>query len=295
MKKILLFLFLVLHVCIFAQNDLTKVKKFGKNKGNLKMYTYIPKKLNTSQKTPLVFVLHGCTQCASQISKQTGWNKLADSLNFIVVYPEQRLINNVAKCYNFFLSFDAKKDKGEVASIKQMVDYCFTNYNIDSSMVFITGMSAGGGMSNAMLNAYPTLFNAGALLAAPSILFNRNSEVSAPENQPRVAILQGEKDKIVTPKNADKILNHWIKRHQLETSNVEVKENYLGNPLLNAQFYNNNVRTKIISLRAEKIAHKLLITPGEEINKGGKMDFHTRDIGFHSTYWIAEFFGLVSN
>ena len=102
MKKILLSLLLVLNLCSFAQNNLTKVKNFGKNKGNLKMYTYVPNNLDTSKKNPLVFVLHGCTQCASQISKETGWNKLADSLNFIVVYPEQRKINNVAKCYNFF-------------------------------------------------------------------------------------------------------------------------------------------------------------------------------------------------
>jgi len=292
MKKILLSLLLVLNLCSFAQNNLTKVKNFGKNKGNLKMYTYVPNNLDTSKKNPLVFVLHGCTQCASQISKETGWNKLADSLNFIVVYPEQRKINNVAKCYNFFLSFESKKDKGEVASIKQMIDYCFTNYAIDSSMVFITGMSAGGGMSNAMLNAYPNLFNAGALLAAPSILFNSNSE--APIIQPRIAILQGEKDKIVPKKNADRILNQWLKKHQLETSNVEVKNNYLGNALLNAQFYyNKDYQTKIVSLRAKKISHKILITPGNEITKGGKMDFHTRDIGFHSTYWIADFFGLT--
>ena len=292
MKKILLALLLIINLCSFAQNKLTQVKSFGKNKGNLKMYTYVPNNLDTSKKNPLVFVLHGCTQCASQISKETGWNKLADSLNFIVVYPEQRKINNVAKCYNFYLGFESKKDRGEVASIKQMINYCFTNYAIDSSMVFITGMSAGGGMSNAMLNAYPELFNAGALLAAPSNIFDLNT--STTKKQPRIAILQGEEDKIVPKKNADKLIEQWVKKHQLDTANVDMKNNYLGNSLLKAQFYYDETKqVKIIDLRAKDITHKLLITPGHEINKGGEMDFHTRDICFHSTYWIAEFFGLT--
>ena len=74
---------------------------------------------------------------------------------------KQKIINNIARCYNFYLGYKAKKDKGEVASIKQMIDYSLKNYNIDSSKIFITGFSSGGAISNAMLNAYPKLFNAG--------------------------------------------------------------------------------------------------------------------------------------
>jgi len=77
-------------------------ESFSKNKGNLKMYNYVPENLPESTRVPLVFVLHGCTQSAEQIASETGWNKLADSLHFIVVYPEQRMINNVGKCFNFF-------------------------------------------------------------------------------------------------------------------------------------------------------------------------------------------------
>ena len=158
MKIVYLIVFVLISFLGFTQSDLLRVEDFGENKGNLKMYTYIPKQLNTEKPVPLVFVLHGCTQSAEQIKNETGWNKLADSLNFIVVYPEQKQINNAAKCFNFYIGFKAKKDKGEVASIKQMIDYCFKNYYVDSSNVFITGMSAGGGMSNAMLNAYPETF-----------------------------------------------------------------------------------------------------------------------------------------
>lgn len=290
MKNLLIIFFIYSSVFGVAQSNLTRVEDFGENKGNLKMYTYIPKKLNTTKPVPLVFVLHGCTQSAEEIKNETGWNKLADSLNFIIVYPEQRQINNAAKCFNFYLGFKAKKDKGEVASIKQMVDYCCKNYYIDSSKVFITGMSAGGGMSNAVLNAYPELFNAGALVAAPSNLYG----FSKNKYQPRIAILQGDDDKIVTPKNAIKIKEQWLKKHQIDTANVEVKKDYLNNPLLTAEyFFNTKKEVKIITITALGIRHKLLIKPGNKISEGGILDKHTQDVNFHSTYWIAHFFGLV--
>lgn len=290
MKHLSLIILVLLSVGGFSQNGLTKIEDFGENKGNLKMYTYIPNNLKIENPIPIVFVLHGCTQTAEEIANETGWNKLADSLNFIIVYPEQRQINNAAKCFNFYLGFKAKKDKGEVASIRQMLDYCYKNYFIDSSNVFITGMSAGGGMSNAMLNAYPNLFNAGALIAAPDNLFNPNKD----EYQPRIAILQGDDDKIVVPKNAIKLKEQWLKKHQLEISNVELKNDYLNNPLLTAEyFYNTEKEVKVITLFAEGIRHKLLIKPGDKISEGGTMDNHTQDVNFHSTYWIAQFFGLT--
>lgn len=290
MKNLTFILFLFFLVVGSAQSDLTKIEDFGENKGNLKMYSYIPNNLNTTKPVALVLVLHGCTQTAEEIASETGWNKLADSLNFIIVYPEQRQINNAAKCFNFYLGFKAKKDKGEVASIRQMIAYSFQNYFIDSSKVFITGMSAGGGMSNALLNAYPTLFNAGALVAAPDNLFNPNKN----EYQPRVAILQGDDDKVVVPKNALNLKEQWLKKHQIDTANVELKKNYLNNPLLTAEyFYNTKKEVKVITLFAKGIRHKLLIKPGDKISEGGTMDNHTQDINFHSTYWIAQFFGLT--
>jgi len=290
MKHLSLIIFVLLSVSGFTQNDLTQIEDFGENKGNLKMYTYIPKNLKIKNPIPLVFVLHGCTQTAEEIASETGWNKLADSLNFMIVYPEQRQINNAAKCFNFFIGFKAKKDKGEVASIKEMMDYCYKNYFIDSTHVFITGMSAGGGMSNAMLNAYPNLFNAGALVAAPSNLFNPNEN----EYQPRIAILQGGDDKIVIPKNAIKLKEQWLKKHQIDDSNIELRKNYLNNPLLTAEyFYNIKKEVKIITILAKDVRHKLLIKPGDKITEGGTMSIHTLDINFHSTYWIAHFFGLT--
>ncbi len=292
MRILFSIILLSLSFTAISQYDLTEVADFGTNKGNLKMYHYTPENLDELSPVPLVVVAHGCTQSAKMIANETGWNKLADSLNFTVIYPEQKQINNAAKCYNFYLGFKAKKDKGEVASIKQMIDFTVKNHNIDSSKIFITGFSAGGGISNAMLNAYPELFNAGALFAAPSNIFNINKET--PDSQPKVAIIQGEKDVVVPKGNASKILKQWTQKNDFADSNFVLTEEYLGHPLLSAKsFYSNKKELKIISLSVKDLKHKLIIAPGKAIHRGGKMDTHTVDINFHSTYWVAQFFGLI--
>ena len=294
MKNIFLITFLLSSLFSFTQNELIKVEDFGENKGNLKMYHYVPANLNSTKPIPLVIVAHGCTQSAQLIANETGWNKLADSLNLIVVYPEQKQINNAAKCFNFYLGNNAKKDKGEVASIKQMIAFTQSTYNIDSTQIFITGFSAGGAISNAMLNAYPTLFNAGALFAAPSNLFNPNKE--APNKQPKVAIIQGNKDMIVPKGNAKRILKQWVKKNNFSDSSFVFSPTYLNHPLISSkQFFTANKKLKIIALNVKDLKHKVMISPGKSIKRGGKIDMHTVDINFHSTYWVAHFFGLIKH
>ncbi len=292
MKTLISFIFFISSLIAFSQSDLTEVIDFGKNKGNLRMYQYIPNNLDESHPVPLVIVAHGCTQSADLIAKETGWNKLADSLNFIIIYPEQKQINNVAKCYNFYIGFKAKKDKGEVASIKHMITYTQKTQNIDSSQICITGFSAGGGISNAMLNAYPTLFKAGALFAAPSNIFNKNKETS--ENQPKIAIIQGEKDVVVPKGNPKRILTQWIEKNQFIDSSFVITQEYLDHPLLTSkEFMNSENELKIQVLTVKDLKHKVMISPGKSIKRGGTMDFHSVDINFHSTYWVAHFFGLL--
>src|SRR5256885_11286727 len=47
------------------------------------------------------------------------------------------------------------RGQGEVASILQMVDYAIAHYGSDTHRVYVTGLSAGGAMTAALLAAYP--------------------------------------------------------------------------------------------------------------------------------------------
>jgi len=154
-------------------------------------------------------------------------------------------------------------------------------------------MSAGGAITNAMLNAYPELFQAGATMSAPSNLFEVKKQNV--KSQPRIAIIQGDKDKVVPKGNADRIIARWVKKNELVDSNYVYESEYMNHPLLSSKsYYNADNELKIIAITAKDVRHKLMIAPGKPIHRGGTMESHTLDINFHSTYWIARFFGLVT-
>ena len=144
-------------------SELIEVTGFGSNPGNLKMYMYLPE--NAPESAPLVVVLHGCTQSAEEYAERTQWNRLADRFGFVVVYPEQKMLNNGFSCFNWFAPGDTSRDRGESLSIKQMIDKMKTEHSIDSQRVYMTGFSAGGYMAAVMLAVYPEIFAGGAVMA----------------------------------------------------------------------------------------------------------------------------------
>ena len=163
MERILFLLHLLSSLFIQAQG-ITEIPNFGVNDGNLRMYIHEPENNNSTNK-PLVVVLHGCTQSAAKVAEQSGWNVLADKHGFVVIYPEQKFSNNTSGCFNWFYSKDIDPKSGESSSILEMIEYTKQNYRIDSTQIFIYGLSAGAAMTiNLMANA-PNIFNSGASLA----------------------------------------------------------------------------------------------------------------------------------
>ncbi len=140
---------------------LTQVTGFGSNPGNLSMHTYVPDGLPAG--APLVIALHGCTQSASDYYAKSGWPKFADQYEFALVFPQTTSANNANSCFNWFDSGDSARGKGEALSIKQMVDAAVARYGSDTSRVYITGLSAGAGMTANMLAAYPDVFAGGSI------------------------------------------------------------------------------------------------------------------------------------
>ena len=65
---------------------LTETADFGDNPGHLRMLSYVPADLPAG--APLVVVLHGCTQTASEYDRGSGWSTLADRFGFALLLPE---------------------------------------------------------------------------------------------------------------------------------------------------------------------------------------------------------------
>src|SRR5882757_2300932 len=136
---------------------------FGSNPGALRMFSYRPS--NVSAGSALVVVLHGCTQTAGGYDLGAGWSTLADRFGFTLLLPEQQRSNNPNGCFNWFQPADIKRGHGEALSIRQMVEKMVSDFQIDPTRVFITGLSAGGAMTSVMLATYPDVFAGGAVVA----------------------------------------------------------------------------------------------------------------------------------
>ena len=225
--------------------SLTRVEGFGANPGALGMWVYAPPGLPAG--APLVVVLHGCGQTAQGYAEGAGWLTLADRFGFCVLCPEQAAANTVNRCFNWFEPGDTARDEGEAASIRQMVRRAVADHHIDRARIFVTGLSAGGGMTAVMLAAYPDVFAAGAIVAGlpygaaanvqeafGAMVQGRRRSASdwgdkvraASSHQgpwPRVSIWHGDADTTVRPGAADDVAAQWIDVHGLLDDPVEVK------------------------------------------------------------------------
>ncbi|MFD0571641.1 PHB depolymerase family esterase [Kitasatospora gansuensis] len=146
-----------------AAASLTQVTGFGSNPGNLLMYRYVPTGLASG--LPLVVALHGCTQSAAAFDDETGWTRWAEQWGFALLLPQQQSANNSSSCFNWYQSGDFSRDQGEALSIRQMIDRTKADLGTDAARVYVTGLSAGGAMTAALLADYPDVFAGGGVVA----------------------------------------------------------------------------------------------------------------------------------
>jgi poly(hydroxyalkanoate) depolymerase family esterase len=291
---------------------LSRLTPTGTNPGALTGHVHVPD--NRSERPPLVVVLHGCTQTAAGYDHGAGWSTLADAHGFVLLFPEQQRGNNANLCFNWFEPGDIARDKGEVASIREMIAQVAAEQNVDPERIFITGLSAGGAMAAVLLAAYPELFAAGAIIAGlpygfatsvsealermrsgPSatdaLLAARVRDASGHKGSwPRLSIWHGEADRTVSPVNADALVRQWTALHGLSPVPSR-KEEVAGHP---RRVWIGPDGTELIEDHLiAGMGHGTPLAPGDGEDRCGVAGAYMLDVGISSSHAIARFWGIL--
>jgi poly(3-hydroxybutyrate) depolymerase len=150
---------------------LEPVEDFGANPGELDLFVHLP--AAHAPGGAMVVALHGCTQSAADFDDETGLVALAEAVPFVLLLPQQRAANNGERCFNFFRRDDNRPDRGESASIRQMVAHAVARFEADPERIYVLGLSAGGSMTAVLLANHPEVFRAGAIVAGTPFDCNR--------------------------------------------------------------------------------------------------------------------------
>ena len=129
-------------------------------------FVHAPAGVRAHTAVPLVCMLHGCTQDAASFAAATKMNEAADRHGFVAVYPQQERGENQQRCWNWFLPEHQARGAGEPASIAAIIRQVAgttSPWTIDTSRIFVAGLSAGGAMAAILAATYPDLFAAAAV------------------------------------------------------------------------------------------------------------------------------------
>lgn len=307
-----------LFASLHAQMQLEELNSVKSNPGNLRFFMHTPANLPKS-KRKIVVVLHGCNQDPKGIAKTSGWNELADEHQFWVLYPMQRAINNFNQCFNWFDPKEVTNGQGEVGSIHAMLEHVVDSLQIDSTEIYVYGLSAGAGMSVALMVNYPNLFKAGAVLAGTAYLTAKNpldglqvminppdktrEELASniygtPQKErtylPKLVVFHSKDDHIVNIENAHQLIQQWVSVQKLDTVPSLVERNFQGSEkLTKMSYFDVHNEVKIVFYEGSRIGHCLWVDPGEGLHQGGKIGPYSSDVNFFSTYWIACDLGIL--
>ncbi|MDO9358625.1 MAG: PHB depolymerase family esterase [Polaromonas sp.] len=115
---------------------------------------------------PLVVMLHGCQQTATDFATSTRMNELAERKGFAVLYPQQSASADSHRCWHWYTRA-TQEGEGDVRLIASMMAQVQAKHGLDASRTYVAGLSAGAGLANILALRYPQQVAALGLHSAP--------------------------------------------------------------------------------------------------------------------------------
>jgi poly(hydroxyalkanoate) depolymerase family esterase len=193
-------------------------RTYSNTAGSRKYKLFVPS-CYCGQRLPLIMMLHGCKQSPDDFAAGTRMNELAEEQGFLVAYPAQPSSANSLKCWNWFSADDQLRGKGEPSLIAGITRQIMHEFGVDSTRVYIAGLSAGGAAAAIMGSAYPDLYAAigvhsglacGAAKDLPSAFAAMRHGGSRPMEAAKLPlptiVFHGDRDHTVHPVNSDQVI-----------------------------------------------------------------------------------------
>lgn len=108
---------------------------------------YVPTIYTGATPRPLILNLHGYTSNALQQQQYSNFKPIADTANFLMVYPQGTKDGSGQPYWNAGFSPTQVND---IAFLSALIDSLDLTYNINLNRVYCTGMSNGGFMSHTL-------------------------------------------------------------------------------------------------------------------------------------------------
>ena len=220
----------------------------------LPYFLYLPEKApSAAMRTrgrPLLVMLHGCEQSATQFAEGTRMNRLAERKGYAVLYPQQSLRSHARRCWKWYDKL-TQEGGGDVRLIVGAIEQVAARYAIDRTRIYICGISAGAGMAHIVALSHPHLFAALGLHSGPVFGAGHSligalqvmqhgaaaradaaiDEVLARHPAfPRLPtiLLQGQADKVVRPINQTQLVRQSVRVNRLPADTLVTAQRLPG-------------------------------------------------------------------
>jgi polyhydroxybutyrate depolymerase len=152
LKNLLFVILLTYFSCSKGDNNTAPIDKSSEQKTiNLTVdgiersfIVYLPTGYNNAGKLPMIFAIHGGSGTPEGMINIANFKPIADRDKVILVYPSgiQKNWNDGRPTTPYELGIN------DVSFFNQMCDYMVTNYSVDGTKIYATGISNGGFMSS---------------------------------------------------------------------------------------------------------------------------------------------------